>query len=246
MEAVRKRFKNVNAAIFKRTGVYFPESSQGLEVWGIKKPVTTMDTTPPPPPPSDEWTIYQGDIVAVQLKGPTDKHTSIRVCDAKLIPAYDELVSYEEMLDEDKEPYMEAIVPLLPFSTKAFDHWHASICHGTTPRFPKRTLLCKRIGQVTYMLRVNSRARRASARLMLETYVVSRAMGTTEASDMMLAELKKKLNSPSTPTLDDVELQPMQHLQSDDPVREVVSRFRWRTAGESPGSEYSAKDDEKV
>lgn len=207
--------------------------------------MATEDYTPSVPTPTDEWAVYRGDVVAVQLKASSDNHPSVRICDAKLTPAYDQLVTYEEMLDEVDEPYIEAIAPLLPFSTKAFDRWHSSVCHGNTQEFPKRTLVCKQINDDQYMLRVNSKARKASAGLMLETYVVSQAMGTIEASDMILGELREKLNNPSTPTFDDDELQPMRYLQSDDPVREVINRFRWRTAGSSPRSDYSAQDDDE-
>ncbi|KAJ4335185.1 hypothetical protein N0V87_006339 [Didymella glomerata] len=257
MEGVRKRFKNANSAIFALTGVYFPESSQGLEAWGIKKPAkpemtashsaratTTGGWTPARLHGDDEATIYQGEVVAVQLKSPSDGHPSVRICDAQLIPAYDELITYEEMLDEIDEPCIEAIAPFLPFSAKAFDHWHSSVCRGGEQEFPKRTLVCKQIDDDQYMLRVNSKARKVSASLMLETYVVSQAMGTTRTSSMILGELRKKFNNPLTPAMDDGDLDCLRYLESDDPAREVVNRFRWRIAGSSPGSEYSAQVDD--
>jgi hypothetical protein len=257
MEGVRKRFKNANSAIFALTGVYFPESSQGLEAWGIKKPAkpemtashsaratTTGGWTPARLHGDDEATIYQGEVVAVQLKSPSDGHPSVRICDAQLIPAYDELITYEEMLDENEEPCIEAIAPFLPFSAKAFDHWHSSVCRGGEQEFPKRTLVCKQIDDDQYMLRVNSKAHKSSASLMLETYVVSQAMGTTGTSSMILGELRKKLNNPLTPAMDDGDLDCLRYLDSNDSAREVVDWFRWRIAGSSPGSEYSAQVDD--
>ncbi|KAF3034132.1 hypothetical protein E8E12_001704 [Didymella heteroderae] len=258
-EAVRKRFKKANAAIFERTGVYFYDSPQGLADWHVRKPKkpkkerssrrTPTGTTAQTPIAQDirwlhgygEAAVYQGEVVAVQLQAPSDSRPCVRICDAKLIPAYDELITHEDMLGEDDKPYVEAIAPFLPFSAKAFDHWHSSVCLGRAHEFPKCTLICKQIDEDRYMLRVNSRAKKASAVLMLETYVVSQAMGTTKTSGMILEELKKTLNSPLPPALDDDEVRFLQYLPSNDPVREIVNRFRFRTTGSSPGSECASR-----
>lgn len=257
MEAVRKRFKNANRAIFELTGVYFQESSQGLEDWGIKRPVklreeTASHPTRPTNSSTTAWaytrlhgnseaTMFQGDVVAVQLQSPRDTRPSIRICDLKLIPFYNSLVTHSELLDENNNPYIEAIAPFLPFSAAAFDRWHTSVCRGSARTFPNRTLICRQIDAELYMLRVNSRARKASAGLMLETYVVSQTMGTAGASSMILGELRRMLDVPFTPQLNGDEDYFLDYLSPDDPVREVVDDFRWRTAA-SPGSEYTAED----
>ncbi|KAF3032192.1 hypothetical protein E8E11_002545 [Didymella keratinophila] len=259
MEGVRKRFKNANHAIFKLTGVYFQTPDQGLKDWGIKKPAKESKeqkaSRSASPTTDGEWTsfhldgrlehaVYRGDVVAVQLKSPSDSRSSVRICDASLIPAYDKLITYEELFDENDQPYIEAIAPFLPFSAKAFDHWHFAACLSNDQGFPKQTLVCKQIDDNKYMLRVNSKAHEASAGLLLQTYVVSQAMGTTETSSMIFAELKKKLDNPLIPDLGDHELECLRHLDSHDPAREVVHSSRWRTAGSSPSSDLSDQNDD--
>lgn len=262
VECIRKRFKNANTAVFALTGVYFPESSQGLEAWDIKKPTdpkkerktsrstrqaTTHQLTPIHVDDRREHAVYTGDVVAVQLKSPSDSRSSVRICDASLIPAYEDLITYKMRLNENDQPYIEAFAPFLPFSAKAFDHWHSAVCLGNDQGFLKQTLVCKQIGDDQYMLRVNSKPHNASADLMLETYVVSQAMGTEQTSSMILRELEKKLNNPLIPTMDDDNLQCMLYLHSGDPLREVVNGFQWRTAGLSPSSAHSNQgDDDKL
>jgi hypothetical protein len=263
-ECVRKRFKIANISIFERTGVYFQESSQGLEKYGVEKPAkSTKETAPRPTRPSASGTpprttatrkirrlhgdgeaaVYEGEVVAVQLQAPSESRPSVRVCDVRLIPAYDELVTHEELLGDDDEPYIEAVVPFFPFSTEAFDHWHSSVCLGRAKEFPKRTMICKEIDDGLYMLRVNSRAKKASAGLMLETYVVSQAMGTSKTSDMILGALAARLRGAPESALSREYGSVLRFLHSDDLVFDVVDDFKRRHAGSTSNSEYSAQDD---
>ena len=94
------------------------------------------------------------------------------------------------------------------------------------------------------MLRVNSKPHKLSAAPMLETYVLSQAIGTPKTSSMILGELRRKLNNTLAPALVDNELECLRYLDSSDPAREVVKSFCWRTAGSSPSSDHSDQGDD--
>lgn len=272
-EGVRKRFKRANLAVFKRTGVYFEESAQGLETYGVKKPkkeqatsisspiatgtatTAAADSTAPGVTQTQprttrrsqgygEAAIYEGEVVAVQLQAPSDRHPTIRVCDKKLIPCYDELIEYDETVADD-EGYVEACAPFLPFSTKAFDHWHSCTCFGRVQNFPQRSYVCKEVEDGQYMLRVNSKAKKASIGLMLETYCISQVMGTTKTSMMILNEITAKLSKAPRSALSREDASALQYLPSDDPLYDVVNGFQRKHVGSSSGSEYSAQDDDE-
>lgn len=272
-EGVRKRFKKANLAVFKRTGVYFEESAQGLEAYGVKKlkkeqaastssPIaidtaTLADTNSTAPGVTQtqprttrrsqgygEAAIYEGEVVAVQLQAPSDRHPTIRVCDKKLIPCYDELIEYEETVAED-EAYVEAYAPFLPFPTEAFDHWLSSVCLGRTQNFPQRSYVCKEVEDGQYMLRVNSKAKKASIGLMLETYCVSQVMGTTKTSKMILDEIIAKLSKAPRSVLSREDASALQYLPCDDPLYDAVNSFQRKHVGSSSGSGYSAQDDDE-
>ncbi|KAJ4376797.1 hypothetical protein N0V86_006915 [Didymella sp. IMI 355093] len=265
-EGVRKRFKIANISIFERTGVYFQDSSQGLEKYGVEKPAkpkketASRSTCPSASGTSRRTTatqkvcklhgdgeaaVYKGEIVAVQLQAPSESGPSVRICDARLIPAYDELITYEEFFDDDDEPYIQAVAPFLPFSAEAFDHWHSSVCLGRAKEFPKRTMICKEIDDGQYMLRVNSRAKKASVSLMLETYIVSQAMGTSKTSDMILTALAARLRGAPKSALSFEHTSVLRFLRSDDPVFNVVNDFKRRHARFTSSSEYNAQDDDE-
>mgnify|MGYP004507177195 CR=1 FL=1 len=191
-----------------------------------------------------EATIYAGELVAVQLQTEDYKQPVIRICNKRLIPNYNALIDYDVTVTAEDEIHFEPRAPTLPFSTEAFDHWHASICLDRRRTFPDRTYLCKEVADGQYMLRDNGVPRTdTTIGLMFETYCVSQAMGTTAASKMVLDEIVRKLSGVPVAALRLEDVVVLQYLKSGDPLLDAVNEFLRRTVGSGSEDDAQAKDE---
>lgn len=193
----------------------------------------TVEPTPAPlhPRPTRvdrEASIYAGKVVAFQLQTAEDDCPTLRVCDKRLVPNDRILHVYNVTVDLHNNILVESKVPTLPFSTPAFDRWHASVCFGNARTFPRREYVCREIYEGEYLLRDHGKPSEGmtTIALMLETYAVSQAMGTRTASRMMLREIVRKLRSAPVPVLGAEKEAFLGHLAVDDPMFDAVASFR--------------------
>lgn len=214
-ECVRKRFKKACLAVFQCSGVYFEDTALGLEAYGVPKQkdlksmieVVTRTagerTAPstkrpdhPPPIHHHETAIYTGDLITIQLQPPSDSphaRPSLRLCPTHLLPNPHILNTYTVTVADDQEIHIVGLTPTLPFSPAAFDHWLACVAFGPRRSFPARTYECREVADRQYMVRDNGRSGAPTLRLLLETYCVSRLLGTRVASAMIRRKILAKL-----------------------------------------------------
>ncbi|KAJ4983444.1 hypothetical protein SVAN01_11052 [Stagonosporopsis vannaccii] len=144
---------------------------------------------------NSEVSIYTGEVVAFRLKATRNSRPTIRICDRRLVANDRILLVYDVTVTQRNALQIESAVPTLPFSTDAFDRWHASVCFGKRRTFPRRDYVCREVGEGEYLLRDNGKPKEecTTVGLMLETYAVSQAMGTGSTSSMIRREIVRKL-----------------------------------------------------
>jgi hypothetical protein len=173
-----------------------------------------------------ESRIYTGEVVAIQLQLDTeDDQPIIRICNKKCIRNYNSLTIYDVTVVASEAINCQAHVPALPFSPMAFDLWHASVCFGRRHTFPQRTTICKEVAEGEYQLRDNGIPRTITLGVMFETYCLSQFMGSTDASDMILDEIMRRLINASFSGFAPEDIIMLQGLRSDDPLLIAVHDF---------------------
>jgi hypothetical protein len=178
-EGERKRFMAANKAVFKLTGVYFPESPLGLEKFGIPLP----------------------GVLKALLQGGNARHTTRKkpVNNSSLKysgEAVHLLVSPPGSNGGVSRFVAEGVMSRLPvtdqhvfqYSLNNFDRWYTCVFQGRLHIFPRRLYRLELHTENSYIHRDEGTPSLAMSDL-FETYQLSQEMGTTEVSDMILDEI---------------------------------------------------------
>jgi hypothetical protein len=189
-EGTRKRFKKVNRAIFEATGVYFLYSGLGLqedynvpndtdmpqkmrEAGLINDPVTrgkkfsNKSKTSNWSKNSHRETVCESEAVVLVIQPPGQSSYASRLISKKIIKTL--------RITSDQ---------VVPFSVDTFDRWHTCLCFGTRHTLPKRVYKLKQMPEgYAY---VDEGIPPVTIHTLLDTYRLSRFMGTTAVSDMIL------------------------------------------------------------
>lgn len=184
-----------------------------------------------------ESRLYEGEVVALRLQADRDGQSVIRVCDKKLARRYHALIDYKVSVGIMEELDCQAQVPDLSFSPAAYDLWHSSVCFGRRHTIPQRVTICREVCDDRYQLRDGGVPCSPTTKLLIETYRLSQRMGSTDASDLILDEIVRRLTSTSVAGFAPEDVAMLQHLRTDDALVVAVNDFLHQTVESESDSE---------
>ncbi|KAL1593065.1 hypothetical protein SLS59_009390 [Nothophoma quercina] len=159
-----------------------------------------------------EFRLYEGEVVAFRLRVGRNGQSIVRVCDKKLARKYHALIDYKVSVGIEEELDCQAQVPNISFSPAAYDLWHSSICFGRRHTIPQRITICREVSNGKYQLRDGGVPCSPTTELLMETYRLSQRMGSTDASDLILDEIVRRLTSISFDGFAPEDVAMLQHL----------------------------------
>jgi hypothetical protein len=178
-EGERKRFMAANKAVFKLTGVYFPESPLGLEKFGIPlsgvlKALLQGGNARPSnrkKPVNNSPLKYHSEAVHLLVSSPGSNGGVSRFVTK-------EVMSQLPVNDQH----------VFQYTPTTFDRWYTCVFQGRLHTFPRRLYRLELHTENSYIHRDEGTPSLAMSDL-FETYRLSQEMGTTEVSDMILDEI---------------------------------------------------------
>ena len=184
-----------------------------------------------------ESRLYEGEVVALRLQADRDGQSVIRVCDKKLARRYHALIDYKVSVGIMEELDCQAQVPDLSFSPAAYDLWHSSVCFGRRHTIPQRVTICREVCNDRYQLRDGGVPCSPTTKLLIETYRLSQRMGSTDASDLILDEIVRRLTSTSFAGFAPEDIAMLQNLRTDDALVVAVNDLLHQTVESKSDSE---------